>query len=71
MLAVVAFVCMHHATSANNFQQCWASNVVTPFAWAFRNSVCCVLNLFLLSNIPSIILITNKIKDVHSFPLTE
>ena len=27
--AVVAFVCMHHTTSANNSQHCWANNVVT------------------------------------------
>ena len=29
MLVVVAFVCMHHATNANNSQHCWANNVVT------------------------------------------
>ena len=29
MLAVVAFVCMHHAASANNSQHCWTNNVVT------------------------------------------
>ena len=29
MLAVVAFVCMHLATSANNSQHRWANNVVT------------------------------------------
>ena len=29
VLAVVAFVCVHHATSANNSQHCWANNVMT------------------------------------------
>ena len=39
MLAVVAFVCMHHATSANNSQHCWAQqcfDLLRPCAWAFR-----------------------------------
>ena len=38
MLAVVAFVCMHHATSANNSQHCWVQqccDLLRPFAWAF------------------------------------
>ena len=29
MLAVIAFVCMLHATNAKNSKHCWANNVVT------------------------------------------
>ena len=39
MLWLVAFVCMHHATSANNSQHCWANNVGQTMLWLIA-SVC-------------------------------
>ena len=41
MLALVAFVCMHHATSANNSQHCWAQqccDLLRPFACALKTT---------------------------------
>ena len=40
MLAGVVFVCMRHATSANNSQHCWAQqcwDLLRPFAWALTS----------------------------------